>query len=1128
MKNNSSHPKWLAKMAPEDGGPHHRAKALHRLVSIAIFLAFSASALWTGNAQAQIVLRETFGSANATLPTALSTADGNWTSAACLNGQIVATGGDSASDGAGSTHYLFHNTATCAYTAGQAVWRTVSAIDVQPNTSYVFSYWTMVANQVSNPTLSQVVTPNAGTVTVVSTTNPAYPATNNSWIRRMVVFTTSATTTAVNLRINNANTASAGNDFGIDDVVLATMPTITLTKTTQNGTGGPFTFALTNTRQASGTVTTTAAGTPTVVDGDANAAVTDFTVSALGTAVTINESTLPALWNFASASCTNSSGAAVGTLSGRQITIPAGAVAMGERFTCSYVNSTPPSFGSCTSDMFLAQNSPTQVFRADTSSNPFTYPAIGPASSLTYNAVGYDPASNYLYGTYWDTAAGNYRLLRIASNGAVQDLGAISGGGINVDGAGIASGEIGTDGYYYVKRNPATTQMWRVNLSTRAATLITLSQAIASADLAWHNGLLYAHAQDTGLLHSINPTTGAVTTVGAAGVVTGSFGSMFGASNGVFGSRNEGGFYQFNLTTGVATLISDSPPSGNNDGAKCATSPLDLPADLAITKTDNSSTYTPGNNVVYTIEVSNNGPFGAQNVQVVDALPTGITTASWTCATTSSGGVCGAASGSGAINTTANLPAGASVTYTLTLFVPSTFSGNLVNTATVTAPAGTIDPDTSNNSASDTDSQFPLPEPNVANLSCSSDASLLNTAYDGNGGRLTSGVDAHWQVALTTTPITGAPPGGLSYNAATVVTNPPANYMVSPYNNASWISHAADAVHPTNVNYDIFYRYQLNLGPGTDPAVLAPRLDFYSDNSVIEIWINGVAQNIQSNYGAADPYFYAGFTAANPAAGTLVGPWLSGFNEIVVHVKSGPGAQAFLAQVVLPQSVCQPATVTLNKTTRLIAGGPFGFGLTNTEQASGSVSTTVVDTPTQVDGDSSSAGTAEPFAVTTFGTDVVITENTLPAGWLLTDATCTSGGTPVGSRSGSAYTIPGGLIDASAESFECTFTNTPTTSLRIDKTVSPTTARAGDTVTYAITVNNDGPGPGDGAVMADPEVPGVDCTAATLSCSASGGAACPVAVDVATLQDAGLTIPTFPAGGSLQFEMSCTVTATGQ
>lgn len=1102
------------------------------LALVALCVIVAVTTLWSSDARAQIVFRETFGSANAALPTAQSTADANWLNA-CLNGSIINTGGDSTSDGAASTHYLFHNTAgggTCTYTAGQAVWRTVSAITVEPNRTYVFAYWTMVVNQVSDPVLTQAITPNAGTITVVSTTNPAYPVTNNTWIRRMVVFTTSATTTSVNLRINNANTTATGNDFGVDDVMLATMPTVTLTKTTQNGSGGPFGFTLTNTTRTTASVTTTATGTPTVVDGDPNAAITDFTAPAIGVAITINESSLPALWNFSTASCTNSAGTAVGTLSGRQITIPAAAVVAGERFECSFTNATPPSFGSCTADMYLGVGAPTQLHRIDTSTNPFTYPAIGAPDSPGYNAMGYDAASNYIFATRWDTVTSTYRLLRIAANGVVQDVGAIAGGGINASGTGIASGEVGADGFYYIKDNASVNQLWRVDLTTRTATLITLNRAIGSADLAWYNGQLYAHDPATNDLNRINPATGAVTTVGPSGVVGGAnaFGSMISASNGIFGRLNSGGFYKFDPVTGQGTLISDAP-AGAGDGTKCPTTPLTLPADLAITKTDGSNTYTPGNNVVYTIVVRNNGPFGAQNAQVVDPLPTGTSSASWTCGSATGGGTCGAASGSGAINTTANLPAGASVTYTLTLFVPSTFSGNLNNTATVTAPTGTTDSNTANNSASDTDTQFPLPSSNIANLSCTSDVSLFNTAYDGAGGRLPSGPDTYWQVALTTTPVTGAPPAGLTYNTAVVVTNPPPVYVTSPYGNANWISHAADANHPTGVNYDIFYRYQVNLLPGTNPATFDPRLDFYSDNAVYEVWVNGVAQNVHSNYGASDPYFYLGYQAGNQAAGTLTGPWQSGLNEIVVHIKSAASAQAFLAQAILPQSVCDPASVSLNKVTRVAAGGPFGFGLTNTTQTSGAITTTAADTSAQVDGDASSTGTVEPFTVSTFGTDVVITENSLPTGWLLDDVVCTSSGTPVGSRSGNAYTIPGSLIDASGESFVCTFTNMPTVNLRIDKAANPTTLRSGDDVTYTITVNNDGPGPGDGAVLTDPVIAGIDCSAGTLVCgAATGGAICPVTPTVPDLQGAGITIPTFPAGGSMQFTLTCTVTATGE
>lgn len=1123
MKKTSSFSSLLAREAREIGKPRYFAKATHRLASFAFFLVFAASALWSGNAQAQIVFRETFGAATAQFPTTVSTADGNWTSAACLNGMIQSDLTDSPSDGAGSTHYVRHNTASCTYTANQRVWYNRTAIAVQPNTTYFFSYWVRLDHPSSPPGLTQVVRNAVGGAAIATTSelNPALVV--GSWVRRIVRFSTGSAT-SVWLDIRNSNIAAGGNDFSLDDIMLASI-SVNLTKTTSGLAGGPFGFTLTNTNQTTGTVTTTAANTPTVVDGDTgNAAVTAFSVADLNTAITINESSLPSnFWSFGSASCTNAAGAAVGTLSGRQITIPASALVAGESFTCAYTNTAAPSFGTCSSNMYLGVGVPTQLHRIDTSNNPLTYPAIGSPYSPDYNAMGYDPASNYLFATRWDTATSLYRLLRIAANGVVQDDGAITGGGINA-GSGIASGEIGADGFYYVKHNVPTNEMWRVNLTTRTATLITLSQSVASGDLAWSNGLLYVQDHVTGMLSSIHPTTGAVANVGPSGFIGGddAFGSMIGASNGVFGRRNSGGFYRFDLATGLATLISDAP-AGSGDGAKCATTAVNFAADLAITKTDGSTTYTPGTNVTYSIVVSNNGPFGVQNAQVNDALPTGISSASWTCTTTSGGGTCGAASGSGAINTTANLPANGSVTYSLTLTVPSTFSGNLVNIATVTAPVGSPDSDTNNNRATDTDTQFPLPPANIANISCSSDPNLFNTAYDGVGGRLPSGADTYWQVAFTTSPAsnnTGTPPAGLSYGPATVVSDAATvgAWGGQKYANAAWVSHAANAAHADFA--DAYYRYQFNLGPGMDPAVFRLAVDWFSDNRVYRIYVNGVDQGVVDSGN--------GWTGAS--SGTLIGPWQSGANEIIVHVQSDPNApntQGVTAQFT-PQPLCAPATLSLNKATTFVAGGPFGFSLTNTAQATGTITTSAADTPAQVDGDTSSAGTVEPFTVSTFGADVVITENSLPSGWLLNDAMCTSGGTPVGSRSGSAYTIPGGAIDASAESFVCTFTNAPTVNLRIDKTANPTALRTGDSVTYTIVLNNDGPGPGDGARFFDPAVAGVDCSAATLTCSAaSGGAVCPTSPAVVDLQGSGITIPTFPAGSSMQFTMACAVTANG-
>ncbi|SEO08139.1 conserved repeat domain-containing protein [Bradyrhizobium sp. OK095] len=89
---------------------------------------------------------------------------------------------------------------------------------------------------------------------------------------------------------------------------------------------------------------------------------------------------------------------------------------------------------------------------------------------------------------------------------------------------------------------------------------------------------------------------------------------------------------------------------------------------------------------------------------VVDVLPADLTLASWTCVG-AGGGTC-TASGSGSINDNAvDLPVGGSVTYTLQATVsPSALTAaNLNNTATVTTPGGTTDPNPGNNSSTDSD-----------------------------------------------------------------------------------------------------------------------------------------------------------------------------------------------------------------------------------------------------------------------------------------------------------------------------------------------------------------------------------------------------------------------------------------
>ena len=75
---------------------------------------------------------------------------------------------------------------------------------------------------------------------------------------------------------------------------------------------------------------------------------------------------------------------------------------------------------------------------------------------------------------------------------------------------------------------------------------------------------------------------------------------------------------------------------------------LSARVDLSISKTDGQLSVGQGSSITYAIVVSNAGPGDAEGVTVVDAVPTLVEGATWTCSG-SGGGTC-TASGSGDID----------------------------------------------------------------------------------------------------------------------------------------------------------------------------------------------------------------------------------------------------------------------------------------------------------------------------------------------------------------------------------------------------------------------------------------------------------------------------------------------
>ena len=155
---------------------------------------------------------------------------------------------------------------------------------------------------------------------------------------------------------------------------------------------------------------------------------------------------------------------------------------------------------------------------------------------------------------------------------------------------------------------------------------------------------------------------------------------------------------QAGTVTNTATVTArDQPDPDLTDNTATVTLTTETIADLAITKTLTGSTV-PGQATTYTIVVTNIGPSPVTAASVSDLFPVALVAPAWTCAA-DPGSSCAAASGTGNLATTVTLEAGDHATFTVTGTIAANATGLLVNTATVAAPAGAVDGDTTNNTA---------------------------------------------------------------------------------------------------------------------------------------------------------------------------------------------------------------------------------------------------------------------------------------------------------------------------------------------------------------------------------------------------------------------------------------------
>ena len=216
----------------------------------------------------------------------------------------------------------------------------------------------------------------------------------------------------------------------------------------------------------------------------------------------------------------------------------------------------------------------------------------------------------------------------------------------------------------------------------------------AAADASWSDVLPLGTTFVS--LSSVAGWTNTTPAVGAGGTVSSSNPS-FAVGSAVFtlvvnvDPSVAGGTVLMNTAT-VTSTTSDGMP-GNESGTASTT--VAASADLSVTKVDTPDPVTAGNDITYTITVTNAGPSDAASVVLSDTLPVGATYVShsapggWLCTNPSPG------SGGTVSCSIATLPPGSAV-FTLVVAVGTGVTNGTVITNMATASSATSDPNPGN------------------------------------------------------------------------------------------------------------------------------------------------------------------------------------------------------------------------------------------------------------------------------------------------------------------------------------------------------------------------------------------------------------------------------------------------
>ena len=225
----------------------------------------------------------------------------------------------------------------------------------------------------------------------------------------------------------------------------------------------------------------------------------------------------------------------------------------------------------CGDGVYAGAYLPTSLLSLDTTfTPPTTYTTIGGSGhGITYNAMGYNAADNYIYAINRDaTTNTSTELVRIGADGSVVTVHPLA----TLPNAAMSSADTDEAGNLIFTRIN-TDVLYTINIASGAMTTTQMSRAARLSDIAYVSatGLLYGI--EFGNLVSVDPATGEVAIVGPTDSVTVA-GAMFSTNTGTLYALDAaaGNLYVVDIDTGAGELVANytGPAFGSNgDGAGC-------------------------------------------------------------------------------------------------------------------------------------------------------------------------------------------------------------------------------------------------------------------------------------------------------------------------------------------------------------------------------------------------------------------------------------------------------------------------------------------------------------------------------------------------------------------------------